>query len=108
MKKKYLDGLQNNLLNYRSLAFYDFVSSTPNAYLCERGRSVDSILNDNRSIIWSPCGTINLQAFLQGTEVNFLDTYSPYKLLNFVIFRENLAIFLQKTVRVWPRLSVPA
>lgn len=70
-----------NVLGFRKYNFYKEAVSLRSVYLCPRNTSVKSILRHEKTVIWSPTGSINLQAFLCGCNFEELDTYTPYKYL---------------------------
>lgn len=70
-----------NVLGFRNSNFYKQAISFKETYLCPRNKSVKSILQHNKTVIWSPTGSITLQAFLCGCDFEQLDTYTPYRYL---------------------------
>ena len=51
-----------NITNYRSPNFYRECIKINSVYLCPRSYSTKSILKNPKAVIWSPTGTINLEA----------------------------------------------
>jgi len=71
----------SNVYSIKDATYYSSLVSIPNVYLLSRFVSVDEIFMQPNIKIWSPNGTVSLEAFLAGKDVGFFDTLSPWRAL---------------------------
>ena len=68
----------NSLYSTKSPEYYQSVVSINNCFLAPRSLTSAKILSQNNIKIWSPNGTVMLEAFLAEKSVGFFDTLTPW------------------------------
>lgn len=67
-----------NVYSIKSPKYYTTITAMDKVYLAKRGARAQNIFNQDKVKIWSPYGTVSLEAFLANKRFGFFDTMSPW------------------------------